>query len=88
MAKSKRDPIPESFRSIEEAADFWDTHDLGDYWDQTKEVDFKVNIKSEKNYFAVEKGLARKVAQIAKSKGVSPETLLNLWIKEKVVESA
>jgi hypothetical protein len=29
MAKSKkRDPIPDHFKSIEEAAEFWDTHDL------------------------------------------------------------
>lgn len=33
MAKSKkeRDPIPEQFKSIEEAAEFWDSHDLADY---------------------------------------------------------
>ena len=38
MAKSKREPIPEHFRTLEEAGEFWDTHDLGDYWDQTEEV--------------------------------------------------
>ncbi len=27
----KIDPIPEHFASIEEASDFWDTHDAGDY---------------------------------------------------------
>jgi len=32
MAKSKHiDPIPEKFASLEEASDFWDTHDAGDY---------------------------------------------------------
>lgn len=28
--------------SLEEIAAFWDTHSLGDYWDQTHEVDFDV----------------------------------------------
>jgi hypothetical protein len=46
MARSKkeRDPIPEHFKSIEEAAEFWDSHDLGDYWDLTREADFEVDI--------------------------------------------
>jgi len=31
----KRDPIPKHFKSIEEAREFWDSHDLADYWDST-----------------------------------------------------
>src|ERR1700712_4137301 len=45
MAKSKsRDPIPAGFATLAEAAEFWDTHDLGDYADQTQEVDVDVKI--------------------------------------------
>jgi len=29
-------------RSLEEIGDFWDTHSLDDYWDQTHEAQFKV----------------------------------------------
>jgi hypothetical protein len=29
-------------RTIEEIADFWDTHSVADYWDQTTEVEFDV----------------------------------------------
>ena len=29
--KKNRDPLPEHFASLEEAAEFWDTHDSGDY---------------------------------------------------------
>jgi hypothetical protein len=29
--KKERDPLPEHFASIEEAASFWDTHDSSDY---------------------------------------------------------
>jgi len=28
--------------TLEEIADFWDTHSLADYWDQTHEVEFEV----------------------------------------------
>jgi hypothetical protein len=43
--KNVREPIPEHFATIEEAAVFWDTHDLADYWDLTEEVDFDVDLK-------------------------------------------
>jgi hypothetical protein len=42
-ASERKDPIPEQFESIEAAADFWDTHSLTDYWNQTKEVDIEVH---------------------------------------------
>jgi hypothetical protein len=29
----------------EEIADFWDTHSLDDYWDQTRDVEFEVRAK-------------------------------------------
>lgn len=29
-------------RSIEEIADYWDTHSLADHWDETYEVKFEV----------------------------------------------
>ena len=89
MTKSKmqRDPLPEEFKDMEEAAEFWDTHSLADYEDLEKDVEFEVDLKSEKNYFAVEKDLSEKIDRLAKSRGVSPETLVNLWLKEKVVEN-
>ena len=31
--------LPEQFESVEEAADFWDTHSLADHWDQIHEVE-------------------------------------------------
>lgn len=32
-----RDSIPKHFKSVEGAAEFWDAHDLADYWDLTQE---------------------------------------------------
>lgn len=72
--------------SYQEIGEFWDTHGLGDYWDQTKPARFEVDIQSEAIYYPVEPGLSAQISSIAKRRGVSPETLLNLWLKEKVVE--
>lgn len=85
--KRKKEPIPEEFRSIEEASNFWDTHDIADYWDETKEVKFEVEVPKESCYVALEKEIAREVLEVAKEKHVSVETLINLWLKEKLVHS-
>ena len=82
----QRDPLPEEFPTLEEAAEFWDTHSLADYEDLQKDVVFEVEPRSETNYFAVEKALAERIDQLAQLQGVLPETLVNLWLKEKVLE--
>lgn len=40
-----RDPLPESFASLEEAAEFWDRHDVTDYEDLTTEAHFDVDLQ-------------------------------------------
>ena len=86
MAKSKinRDPIPEEFKSIEQAAEFWDTHSLADYWDQTRPAHFKVNLKHRRYLIALEPKLMKQVSQKAEASGISTETLINVWIGEKL----
>ncbi|MGH9831506.1 MAG: CopG family antitoxin [Blastocatellia bacterium] len=74
--------------SYEEMGEFWDTHDLTDYWDQTEPVEFTVNIQSEITYYPLESSLSDRVQAIAKQRGVSAETLLNLWVQEKLQEAA
>lgn len=86
--KSKRAPIPENFESIEAAADFWDTHSIADYWDLTRPVDFKVNLKRRRYLVALEPRLMKQVARKAEAKGISPETLINVWLTEKLREAA
>ena len=45
----KRDSMPPSNATPEEIGEFWDTHSLADYWDETHEVEFQVDLKSEQN---------------------------------------
>jgi len=85
MAGSKqRDPIPEDFASVQEAAEFWDTHDLADYEDRMQEVDFEVDLQRRVFLTALEPELAKKLAEYAHRQGVSAETLINLWVGEKL----
>jgi len=73
-------------QSYKEIGEFWDTHDLSDYWDQTYPVEFEVDIQSEVTYYPLDTTLATKLRSIAKRRGISPETLINLWVQEKLQE--
>ena len=54
----KRDPMPPPDATPEEIGEFWDTHSLTDYWDETHEVEFQVNLKSRQNLSPDEDGTA------------------------------
>jgi hypothetical protein len=82
MSESKP-PISKG-RSYEEIGEYWDTHDAGETWDRGEPVEFEIDIKSEKRYYPIEKTLSQKLNQIARAQGVSAETLINLWLQEKI----
>jgi len=87
MANIKNpEPIPTNFSSLEEAAEFWDNHDLADYEGQTKEVEFEVDLQRRVFLTALEPELAKKLAICARKQGISTETLINVWLSEKLAE--
>jgi hypothetical protein len=73
-------------RTLEEIADFWDTHSLDDYWDQTHEVAFEVRAQRRRRITLDPEVYARVEAQ-ARTRGLLPETLVNLWVMERLQES-
>src|SRR5260370_41698941 len=87
MANSKnQDLIPKHFKNIAEAAQYWDTHDLTDYWDKTREAHFEVDLQRRVCLTALEPELAKEIAMRAHQQGVSSETLINVWLKEKITQ--
>lgn len=85
MSESKT-PLS-SAGSFRELGDYWDSHDLGDVWDSTREVEIEVDLSSRRRYVSLDPGLSRRLAEIARARGVSPETLVNLWVQEKLGET-
>ena len=71
-------------KSVKELVDFFETHDMGDYWEQMLQVHFDVNIKKRKHLVALEEDIVDKLSEIAKSKKVSSEVLINTWLKDKI----
>ena len=56
----KIEKIPEEFKTYEEAADFWDTHDSTDYLDNLEEIEVEVDVQ--KRHYLLEVDL--KIAEI------------------------
>ena len=69
--------------SYQDIGSYWDTHDATEVGEQ-RNVDFTVNIKSQRRYFPIDSQLSLKIKEVANQHGVSEETLLNLWIQEKI----
>lgn len=53
-------------------------------WDQTREAKFEVEIESEVTYYALGKALSEQVLSLARKEGISADTLVNLWVQEKL----
>jgi hypothetical protein len=88
MQRSKKikEPIPEEFTTLKEAAEFWDKHDLTDYWKFIKEVESDIKVPSTPRYVPLEKEISEFITKIAKKEHISPETLVNLWLKERLLQ--
>lgn len=76
--------LPENFDSLEEFWGFWDTHSSADYEDLMETVDVEIELTSSKIYCAIAKDLLSQVRTQARQQGVSTETLINLWLQEKL----
>jgi len=72
-------------QTLDEIAEFWDTHRLADYWDQTQEVAFEVRAKRRRRITLDPEVYARLESQ-ARARGILTETLVNLWLAERLQE--
>jgi hypothetical protein len=70
--------------SYEEMGEFWDTHDADEFWEQTEPAEIEFDITTERVYYPLGKTLSEKLSEAARHEGVSAETLLNLWVQERL----
>lgn len=84
MKTSKKKIIPD-FKTRQEAAEFFDTHDMADYQDEFKTVraTFSQNLSEGITIRLDEKTLDKLRIQ-AHKKGIGPTTLVRMWLKEKL----
>ncbi len=70
--------------SIEEMVEFWDTHSLADYEDQTHEVEMTFDPAARRNYIGIDPDLLAELRQIAMQRKITTQTLVNLWLNQQV----
>lgn len=71
--------------SYEEEANWWDSHDWGEYWDELADVDIVVKLdkpKDETLVLRIRKELKDKLERVAKNKGLNVSTLARMWLEK------
>lgn len=74
-------------RTLEEMADFWDTHSLADFDDQTYEVEMSFDPSARRSVVTIEPELMLDITQMARARNVSTQTLINVWLRQQVDRS-
>ena len=72
------------FKTLEEEANFWDTHDGVDVLGKDAKVGFHRAQKNETLTIRFESDDIQKIRAKAYSQGIGPTTLARMWIKEKL----
>ena len=69
--------------SMEKIGEFWDKHDFTEFDNpNAPDVEFNVTVA-----IPIEPDLLSDIEELAHMRGIKVETLVNLWLKEKVVET-
>jgi hypothetical protein len=74
-------------RRLEEIAEYWDTHSLADHWDDLPDVEFEVRAEPRRR-IVVAPELYELLEQRARVQGLSPETLVNVWLAERLLQTS
>jgi CopG antitoxin of type II toxin-antitoxin system len=85
MAANKKNALPR-MDSLAELVEFFDTHDMGEYWDQMPEADLDIDIRQRKHLVSLDEDLAGEISKVARSRHVSSESLVNTLLREKLAE--
>ena len=83
MAETRVSSISQS-HTIEEMAEFWDTHSLADFEDQTYEVEMTFDPFARRSLVGIEPELMQELRLIAQERQVTTQTLVNVWLRQRV----
>jgi hypothetical protein len=87
--KTEVDPLPETFDSFEEMADFWDSHDVTDYAEYLAPVDMTIAEHPFTDYVLTLSDTQDELLQkIVEQEGLPLTELLTMWVQEKLQEYA
>ncbi|MBW2076778.1 MAG: hypothetical protein JRI71_04380 [Deltaproteobacteria bacterium] len=67
--------------SLEKMGEFWDKHDFTDYDTNAPDVDFEISCA-----VPIDLDLLSSLEKQAQLRGIKVETLINLWLQQKISE--
>lgn len=83
------EPIPETFSSYEEAAEFWDTHDTTDYLEDFETVSLEESeLRNRRFEVSIDEDLRRALHQKAERQGIGVEQLVNSMLRSSMGDVA
>ena len=85
MAENRSRRMPK-FGSTDELVEFFETRDMGEYWDQMPKAEFDVDIRKRTHIFAINEELADRLTKVARAKRMPSKTLIEVWLREKLLE--
>ena len=72
------------FGTCEEAAEWFDTHDMADYEDLMQPVQFSFDLRKNRDWVELENDIARNVRELAKRQKIPTRRLVNELLREKL----
>jgi hypothetical protein len=79
MDANRRSSVSQA-KTLEEMGEFWDTHDFTEFDTDASDVEFTMD-----RGVAIEAELLAALQETARLRGVSIETLVNLWLQQKLI---
>jgi len=81
------DKVIPAMTSYEQISEFWDTHSLADYWEQTEPATFEISLDARRRYLvAIDPDLLLRIQHIAQRRGLTTESLVNLLLEQRLHE--
>ena len=71
-------------RSLDELAKSWDSHNLADVWDRTREVKADIRLERRRCLVAIESDVIRNLRRLARRRRVSCGLLINRLLRERL----
>ncbi|MEW6103302.1 MAG: CopG family antitoxin [bacterium] len=82
---NKKEKLPEEFKSFEDLSNFWENHDVTDYAEYLTPVEYNIASCPTHEYVITLSDRLDKLMQKAyQNEGISIETLVNLWVQERL----
>ncbi len=78
------DPLPDEFGSLEEAAEFWDTHSITDYEEFLEPVDVEVDIQRRHFQIEVDEESFRALREVARKEQKPVKQVASEILKQRL----